>query len=352
MPIRAMVSLALAVFCVAATASLDGAMPTPGTAALLAVPCLLLALPDRLLPVTVAGAVAGPLLFYGLGLMSIFAATPTVVAVFLAARAGRTLLAPAAAVLVPGVYLVAPALDGPLWIAAWLAAGWCAGYALRQRDRLLAGERLRAEAAERQGAERERLRIARELHDSLTHGISVISVQAGVAQHLPERAPQALAVIRAAASDALRELRATVEVLRRVDDGSDPAAPGPGLRDLARLVTASEAAGLTVTVHREPLALTPELDRAAYRIAQESLANAARHAPGASVTVHIGVKESRLVLRVHSGPGTRPGAGGGAGTGIAGMRERAALLGGELTAGPERGGFTVHALLPMERGTP
>jgi len=202
----------------------------------------------------------------------------------------------------------------------------------------------------------ERLRIARELHDSLTHSISVIQVQAGVAVHLArkrgEDVPPALLAIQEAGADAVRELRATLGVLRE-EDGD-----GSGLSQLDGLVARARAAGLpvTVTVTGTVRLLPPEADQAAYRIVQEALTNVSRHAGQASASVHLHYGPQALSIQVDDdGNGTRlAGAGTGNGTrppgpglGLVGMRERVSALGGELQAGPQDdGGFRVRAELP------
>ena len=208
-------------------------------------------------------------------------------------------------------------------------------------------ERTRDETARRRAME-ERLRIARELHDSLTHSISVIQVQAGVAVHLArkrgEDVPPALLAIQEAGADAVRELRATLGVLRSEEDGD-----GSGLSQLDGLVSRARAAGLpvtmTVTGARRPL--PPEVDRAAYRIVQEALTNVSRHAGHASASVHLHYTPEALSIQVDddgTGTGTRPS---GPGLGLIGMRERVTALGGRLHAGPrDGGGFQVYAELP------
>jgi signal transduction histidine kinase len=220
-------------------------------------------------------------------------------------------------------------------------------------------ERTRDEAARRMAME-ERLRIARELHDSLTHSISVIQVQAGVAVHLArkrgEDVPPALAAIQEAGTDAARELRATLGVLRSDEDGD-----GSGLGQLDSLVARARAAGLpvTVTVTGTQRPLPPEVDQAAYRIVQEALTNVSRHAGAASASVHLHYLPEALSVQVDDdgkGPvistgistgtsaGTRPS---GPGLGLVGMRERVSALGGQLQAGPQDdGGFRVRAELP------
>jgi signal transduction histidine kinase len=210
-------------------------------------------------------------------------------------------------------------------------------------------ERTRDEAARRRAME-ERLRIARELHDSLTHSISVIQVQAGVAVHLArkrgEDVPPALLAIQEAGADAARELRATLSVLR-----SDEAGDGSGLCQLDSLVARARAAGLpvTVTVTGEERPLPPGVDQAAYRIVQEALTNVSRHAGQARASVRLQYTPDALTVQVDDdgdgGGGTRPA---GPGLGLVGMRERVSALGGRLQAGPQDGGgFQVRAELPV-----
>jgi signal transduction histidine kinase len=209
-------------------------------------------------------------------------------------------------------------------------------------------ERTRDEAALRRAVE-ERLRIARELHDSLTHSISVIQVQAGVAVHLArkrgEEVPPALLAIEEAGADAARELRETLSVLRTPDD-----CDGSGLGHLDGLVARARAAGLpvTVTVTGPQRPLPADVDQAAYRIVQESLTNVGRHAGGARAVVHLRYGPDALTVQVDddgAGPGAQPAA---PGLGLIGMRERVSALGGRLRAGPqERGGFQVRAELPV-----
>jgi signal transduction histidine kinase len=208
-------------------------------------------------------------------------------------------------------------------------------------------ERTRDEAAQRKAME-ERLRIARELHDSLTHSISVIQVQAGVAEHLArkrgEEVPPALQAIREAGADAARELRATLSVLRSTEDGD-----GSGLCQLDSLVTRARAAGLpvTVTITGTERPLPSDVDRAAYRIVQEALTNVSRHAGPAQASVSLRYTPEALTVQVDNdgtGGGTRSA---GPGLGLIGMRERVSALGGLLHAGPQDGGgFRVRAELP------
>ena len=213
-------------------------------------------------------------------------------------------------------------------------------------------ERTRDEAAQRKAME-ERLRIARELHDSLTHSISVIQVQAGVAVHLArkrgEDVPPALAAIQEAGADAVRELRATLGVLRSEEDGD-----GSGLTQLDSLVERARAAGLpvTVTVTGAERPLPPDVDQAAYRIVQEALTNVSRHAGQACASVQLHYTPQTLSIQVDDdGTGTSTSTStstraSGPGLGLVGMRERVSALGGQLQAGPQDGGFRVRAELP------
>lgn len=213
--------------------------------------------------------------------------------------------------------------------------------------------RTRDEVARRKAVE-ERLRIARELHDSLTHSISVIQVQSGVAVHLARKrgveVPAALLAIEEASADASRELRSTLGVLR-----SQYECDSSGLGQLDRLVARTRTAGLpvTVTVTGVRLTLPPEVDQAAYRIVQEALTNVGRHAGEASAWVHLGYSATCLTVQVDddgAGPSVRLAAvrSGGSGLGLMGMRERVSALGGRLSAGPrDGGGFRVQAELPV-----
>ena len=230
------------------------------------------------------------------------------------------------------------------------------GDMLRAR-RVVAEEALeRAERAERtreQEARRrvdaERLRIAREVHDTVAHAIAVINVQAGVTAHVldrrPERARETLLTIERTSARALGELRATLGMLR--DKGGGPA---PGLARVEELAGLAREAGLEVELELRspPPDMPAEVDQAAYRIVQESITNAIRHAGPARVRVSVAWAPGELELLVADngrGPCEPNDTGG---RGIVGMRERASLLGGELTAGagPD-GGFQVKARLPL-----
>ncbi len=209
--------------------------------------------------------------------------------------------------------------------------------------------------AERQAANEERLRIAREVHDVVGHHLSLINVQAGTSLHRFHRDPAqgeaALAAIKQSSREALRDLRATLGVLRQADEEA-PTAPAPGLDRIGDLVESARTAGLTVRSSVSGTADPPtEVGLAAYRIVQESLTNASRHAPGAEVAVSVERGPGELRVEVaDDGPG-RAAPGGAPGSGVDGMRERARALGGELTAGPgPGGGFVVRARLPYGNG--
>jgi signal transduction histidine kinase len=189
----------------------------------------------------------------------------------------------------------------------------------------------------------ERLRIARELHDVVAHSMSVIAMHAGsgrlAADRDPAAARTALEVVEESSRDALAEMRRLVTVLRDADDAAASLAPTPGLTDLHRLVAEVAAAGVSVDVHTEgDLAEVPGgLSLAAYRIVQEALTNVGRHSVSAHARLSVVVGHDSVRLEV-SNDGVRgaPTAAAPAarGHGLVGMRERAALYGGELTAGP------------------
>lgn len=245
-----------------------------------------------------------------------------------------------------------------------LAAGTLGAYLAARRqwlaaeaDRAARAERARDDETRRQ-VDAERIRIARELHDVVAHSISMIGVQAAAAGMLladdPEAAGAALREIRRASRDGLRELRTILQVLRDGDGPGSPAVPLPDRQAIGALVDAASTAGTpaTLTVSGDLADLPPEVALAAYRIVQESLTNVVRHAGGARTVVEVRVEPTALAVEVVDSGG-RPGAGSGdgAGSGLIGMRERAAALGGSLAAGPRPGGgFAVSARLPL--GTP
>ncbi|WP_218577961.1 ATP-binding protein [Phytohabitans rumicis] len=220
------------------------------------------------------------------------------------------------------------------------------------RTKLAAQERISAEERARRTLLEERTRIARELHDVVAHHLSVISIQAQVAPHLvadpPEELRQNLAGIRGNALEALSELRRVLGVLRVERESAH--APQPTLDVLDELVGNVRDAGLAVTARTtgEVRPLPPGVELSAYRIVQEALSNAIRHAPGATVTVEVAYRPADLVIRVvntaPTAPAPSPSDGG---HGLLGMRERVAMLGGTLATGPTPDrGYEVTATLP------
>jgi signal transduction histidine kinase len=213
------------------------------------------------------------------------------------------------------------------------------------RDRAERLDRERELLAERAVTE-ERLRLARELHDAVGHYVSLMVVQAQALGTTAgdDRVRRSTDGIADLGRQAMAELQRTLQLLR----GAAERGPSPGLDGLDRLLEPSRAAGLHVDLAIEgtPVALAPTLDLSAYRIVQEALTNVRRHAPAAHVTVTVAYRSGELALTIaDDGAGARgDGAGG---HGIAGMRERTALFGGTLTAGPRPGrGFEVRAVLP------
>jgi signal transduction histidine kinase len=248
-----------------------------------------------------------------------------------------------------------PSLAGLAALAAWLLVVLGAGEAVRiRRERAAAAARIEEEEARRQASE-ERLRMARELHDSLGHYLSLISVQSGVAlslnQELPEQARTSLATVKQASKEALSELRSVLDILRQ-DGERAPRSPTATLGRLSDLVAQATAPGLEVRAETEgsvrPLPFG--VDLAAYRIVQEALTNVARHAGPATATVRVIYGEDDVTVQVDDDGGGRTGdlQPPASGNGIAGMRERVAALGGELDVGPRPGGgFRVRARFPL-----
>ncbi|WP_344312999.1 sensor histidine kinase [Fodinicola feengrottensis] len=241
------------------------------------------------------------------------------------------------------------------WLIAVVALGAVAdnrrAYQREADQRAVEAERNREEALRRRATE-ERLRIARELHDVLGHHLSLINVQASAALHRqpadPAQSSGALVAIKDSSREALRELRATLGVLRQVDEAA-PTAPAAGLDRLGDLTAAAEVAGVAVSteVSGSRVDLPAEIDLAAYRIVQEALTNVTRHAGTHSASVRIRYAADHLSVEIlDSGGGSAEGDTDG--NGIRGMTERAVAIGGELTAGNrDGGGFRVAAWLPI-----
>ncbi len=290
------------------------------------------------------------------------AAVAFLFAVYAAMRAGHRLITVAMSVavmaslplaaLVSGLHDAGEAFAqarGALQIA-WLIAAGAAGEALRQAEqRADEAERTREEAARRR-ADEERLHIARELHDSLTHQISVIKVQSEAAVHVArkrgEPVPDALLVIREAGREASRELRATLEALR-----DDDTTPPHGLDHIPELVERAGRTGVrtTLTIQGRQHGVPAAVGRTVYRIVQESLTNVARHADATAASVHIDYRPDAVALRIDDNGKATPDIDPVPGIGLLGMRERVTALGGSLRAAPrDEGGFTVRAELPVE----
>ncbi|GAA1436784.1 sensor histidine kinase [Nocardiopsis tropica] len=244
-------------------------------------------------------------------------------------------------------------------MVAWVMLLLCTGEVVRWRQEYLRADRERAVEAGRtkeeevlRRASEERIRLARDVHDTVAHNISLINVQAGTALYLietePGRAAEALATIKQTSKDTLTELRGMLGVLRAVDEAA-PRSPVPGLDRVGELAEGTRTAGLDVEVEvvGAPAHLPVSTDSAAYRTVQEALTNTVRHSGATAVRVRIEHGASSLVVEVtDDGRGTVgppvPG------NGITGMRERAALVGGTVDAGPlEGGGFRVRARLPL-----
>lgn len=241
---------------------------------------------------------------------------------------------------------------------------WWFGEAARQlaiRNARLAAlsEELQREqqAREQRVLTEERVRIARELHDVVAHHMSVVAVQAGLAHYVlesdPGRARKALGTVMDVTEEALQEMR-RVLVLLRLGNEPQPGGP-PSLSRLAGLADRMRSVGVPVEVSicGEPRPLPPGVELCAYRVIQESLTNVLKHAPGAETVLALRYEPGRIFVQVENdAPPAGTAAGNGSGHGVSGMRERAALYGGTLTARPRPdGGFTVTLDLPAPAGT-
>jgi signal transduction histidine kinase len=368
-----MVAIPVAVFqvvvCYAAGRNQPEARPFDAWAVvLLAGSGLALAARIRFPVVVLAVTGAATVLYHALGYPNGPFVMALVIAIFGAVGRGHRLAAwIAAAVGYVGYFVVAglvgwrdsPQLAAAVGFAAWLIVVLVVADLVRvRRERATDAAHSRAEEERRRQSD-ERLRMAQELHDVLAHNISLINVQAGVALHLiderPEQARIALAAIKDASKDALGELRSVLGILRAPDDEA-PRAPAPSLARLDGLVAQAAAAGLAVEldVDGEPRPLPAPVDLAAFRIVQEALTNVTRHAGTAHrATVHVHYDAGDVTVQIDddgTGLPVRTGASTvGTGSGIQGMRDRAAALGGTLEAGPRAGGgFRVLATFPVE----
>ncbi len=239
------------------------------------------------------------------------------------------------------------------FIVILIAAAWGAGAAVRRLTGRSAALETRARVLSEQArtaAAQERERLARELHDVVSHSVSLMVVQAGAAEQVlrsdPDQAERALRAVQTAGRSAVDDLRRMLGLLRDSSPPQDLRSPQPSLADLDVLV-AAQGAAVEVDCDQYP-PLPPGVDLAAYRIVQEALTNARKHAPGQPTSVRVGWAAGQLSLdirnrAVEGGRATAEGTG----HGLIGMRERAALYGGTLQAGPDHNEWVVHATLPV-----
>ncbi|MCI0689355.1 MAG: sensor histidine kinase [Sporichthyaceae bacterium] len=293
-------------------------------------------------PLTVAGVIAQLVVTYG-------------VAVQYPRGASALLAAPFALNAITPFSGDSSAVSG-LVVLLVVVATLILGDAQRQRSQAFAerDETRRAmdDTLRDRAAAQERNRIARELHDVVAHHLSMIAIQAETARlattGMPAEGQERLAAIGGTARDALTEMRRLLGVLRVDVDGAD-LAPQPSLDRIDELVDSARQAGSTIrlTLRGSPTTLPVGIDLAAYRIVQEALSNARQHAPNAAVDVELEYTADTLLLRIRDdGPG--PADANPSGHGLHGMRERAAMVGGTVSAGPaEGGGFLVDAALPL-----
>jgi signal transduction histidine kinase len=250
-------------------------------------------------------------------------------------------------------------VEAVAFMVIFAAGVWGIGRAVGERGRRAEHLEERADRLERSHAEAvagERATIARELHDVIAHSVSVMTVQAGAARVLldeePARARESLVAVEETGRQALGEMRRLLGILRG-DEHENRLAPQPGIADVDALVDHVRAAGLPVdvVVEGDPQRLPPGVDLAAYRVVQEALTNALKHAGAARAEVSIRYGPSALELAVTNDGHVRRN--GRVGHGLVGMRERVALYGGEFEAGPRRGGgYAVRASLPMDVPAP
>ncbi|NGO70445.1 sensor histidine kinase [Streptomyces boncukensis] len=311
-----------------------------------------------------AAAVASPMPL-GVGEIPLPQYLAVIVALYFVAAAGPRRTGAAAlalALAVPCGYLAVRAVAG--WnvgasteLAVLLTAviSWLIGNSARQSREHAASLADRSAA---QAVTAERLRIAREMHDMIAHTMGIVALQAGAARRVldtqPERARSALGEVENASRETLSGLRRMLVALRGAEPGEYTGAPEQacGLGDVGRLAATTTAAGVRVDVRwrGEQRPLPPEIDVSAYRIIQEAVTNVVRHAAARSCRVTVEQREGELAVEIVDA-GTGGGRGGGTGFGLAGMRERVALLHGEFAAAPRPGGgFRVAARLPVPAG--
>jgi signal transduction histidine kinase len=329
------------------------------------VPRLALAVVAPITVVTLCLRAGGPTVF--LAAMTLYSAAAVSSRRTASIMAGLVASAILTATLAGGGVQVAQAAIGGVALTGlgWLAAeNTRAGraYASQQAER--AAEKEAAAVAGQaeqvsQALADERAQIARDLHDIVAHAMSVIAVRSGVARMVidsdPAQARDALAIIEITTRRALHEMRLLVGMLRDPGDRAAELSPVPGLADLDRLIADTAVAGVAADMDIEGQArpLPPAADLSAYRIVQEALTNVVRHAGPTHARVRIGYHPAELIIEVSDdgprGQAPRPVVRAGSGHGLIGMRERAALFGGTLEAGPHAGGFRVRASLPVDQ---
>ena len=349
----------------------DQARPGPGSFALVGAGTLPLAWRRRRPIATVVAVGAVELVLSAFGFPGGILAISCLVAVYSVAAHAERRQAVVALVVTPVVIGAAMWFDREhvtpgdvVWNLAIFLTAWVLGDNLQARraraaaleERALRLERERDEAAER-AVEAERSRIARELHDVVAHSMSVMVVTAGAARRIidrdPDAAREAMGNIETTGRQALDEMRRLLGVLRRDGDDTLGRAPQPSVKHLDALVHQLTDAGLPVSleIEGEPRPLAAGLDLSAYRIVQEALTNTLKHAGPATATVRLSYGAAALELRVidDGRGGAADRTAGDRGHGLIGMRERVALYGGELVAGPRSGGgFEVRATLPLQ----
>ena len=302
--------------------------------------------PERVTLAVLATGVAFQLLF---PLVVVPFAGLVAVGALAAARPPRvSLIGLAGLVALSAMNFFTTTVDDSVFTICLAVGAWALGEAVRSR-------RAAVYEAARRALGEEHARIARELHDVIAHSVSVIVVQASAADEVfderPDQARQALRSIEAAGRDALGELRRLLGGFRP-SDGRDGVTPQPGLDRVDELAAPLRAGGLEVIVRREGerADLPAGLDLSAYRIVQEALTNTLRHGHATRAEVTLSYSPDALEVDVRDDGRTTPVNGGAqGGHGLVGMRERAALLGGTLEAGPSaEGGYRVHARLPIE----
>jgi signal transduction histidine kinase len=320
--------------------------------------------PLAVLGVTLAAAVAGDLFFGGLQL-----AGPVIALYTVARHRDRRVSLTAAAVTAVAlvVSVASRAVENPLFamgIYLVLVAAWGIGDNVRRRHTYLTRVQAREAAIEEEQRERERVavgeeraRIARELHDVISHNVSVMVLQAAAGADVfathPERSREALGSIEAAGREALAELRRLLSVVQAPMEESGGLAPPPGVSRLPELVERVRATGLDVSLNvtGNDRGLPAGVDLSVYRIVQEALTNTLKHGDAAAARVELRVGDRAIDVEIvdDGTAGAQADGGAGRGHGLIGMSERAAVFGGELQAGRcSGGGFAVRASIPLD----